>query len=148
MFKCSCCSPQKSYTEERNLYRHQRKYDPSFIEPSDRNRLLYSANPKKCLSCDSVIEYGSIVNSGPSTKYCSRKCSRAHSGSGRKPNTVPSKQYTRTLSHKTPRNKGCAHCSAPTLRNCVFCSQKCFRERAVAQIKSRNGYLENTMDRM
>lgn len=88
MYTCTCCSPSKSYTELRNLYRHQRKYDPNFIEPKDRAELAYESNPTLCLNCETPLTRQQVIDGNGAAKYCSRKCSRQHSGCGRPPASV------------------------------------------------------------
>lgn len=80
MFSCNCCPIPKSYTELRNLYRHQRKYQLSFVEPKVRTELQreyarqqYYENPRRCLHCNEAMSYKDIQEDSR-RKYCSQSC--------------------------------------------------------------------------
>lgn len=85
------------------------------LEASGVNRSRRSARKqaiKNCLNC------GCLLSKTLQKKYCSTKCSRAHSGSGRK-NGPP---------------KNCPHCGAAHRKN-IYCSRKC---SALAQSPNRD----------
>lgn len=140
MYTCTCCSPEKIYTEERNLYRHQRKYDPGFVEPAMRKTLAYSQDPAQCLHCTEVIPYRQYVEAKHEPKYCSRRCARLNSGSGR-----------------PKRNKKCLFCGEMFDFNSqkTFCSIQCSgdfvrvdRDRKIAEWKkgtASGGYADGAL---
>lgn len=143
MYTCTCCSPSKSYTELRNLYRHQRKYDPNFIEPKDRAELAYESNPTLCLNCETTLTRQQVIDGNGSAKYCSRKCSRQHSGSGRPlkygPNKPPIERNSVTM-------KPCNHCGDgfKAYRQQKYCSPVCSRSAQSSSIVEQ--WLAGTLD--
>jgi len=69
----------------------------------------YKKNPTFCQGCETELPYKQRKN-----KYCSRKCSRHHSGSGR----------------KTPNLPICKNCKAEysSKNKQKFCSQQCHQD--------------------
>jgi len=111
IFKCACCNPAKSYTEERNLYRHERKYNESFIEPKLRLKLEYEADPKKCLQCGTIISFKDIVEDR-NKKFCNHSCAATYTNSGR--------------IIKPEKNRNCLYCDGKLkLSSKKYCSKIC-----------------------
>jgi hypothetical protein len=129
MYSCTCCSPSKSYTEERNLYRHQRRKDSDFVEPANRRKRAYEDSPRFCACCGVKLSYETIVSNGPRTKYCSRNCSAKVNNSSRvlrRSEHDNSPRVRKIKAHGKPRD--CQHCLGPANRNSRYCSTFCRSE--------------------
>lgn len=84
MNSCTCCNPPKHYSAPKALYKHQRKYDPNFVEPSRTPvRDAYEANPKKCQGCGGNISYSTFYSVKGKAKYCGRSCAAKVNNSAR-----------------------------------------------------------------
>lgn len=134
MFSCSCCSPSKSYSELRNLYRHQRKYDPAFVEPLTRARKEYDSSPSFCVKCSKKLEYDDVVT-GRKKKFCSQSCSATFNNITRKRagirnpkrHEVPLKKIEATgILKAADQQHFCLRCSVSlTGRKLDYCSSRC-----------------------
>jgi hypothetical protein len=109
LHKCSCCTPPRTYTKAKNLFRHQRKNDATYVSVLDKRRMDYDLNPFICKTCSHPISYEKKVEGVK--KYCSRQCSGKNPDSGR-----------RTTIHNTV----CLQCAKPTIgKNSKYCSATC-----------------------
>lgn len=111
IFKCACCNPAKYYTEERNLYRHERKYNENFIEPKLKLKLEYEADPKKCLQCETIISFEDRL-ADRVKKFCNHSCAATYTNSGR--------------IIKPEKNRNCLYCDVKLKQSSEkYCSHKC-----------------------
>ena len=113
MFECQCCTPPVRYSHVKSLYRHERKKNPAFVEPREKQKLAYEANPLYCLTCNMDIQYKDLHSK---TKFCSRSCAATHNNTKRK------------------ANKSCEGCNQPMTGRGSYCSLLCHQETIYRKI--------------
>lgn len=88
MFQCNCCASPRSYSSKKALYKHQRRYDPDYVDPrqkaAEERRAAYEANPVHCAGCNTKLSYEDVA-SGWKTKFCSQSCAATHNNIERAP---------------------------------------------------------------
>lgn len=88
MFQCNCCASPRSYSSTKALYKHQRRYDPNYVDPrqkaAEERRAAYEANPVHCAGCNTKLSYEDVA-SGWKTKFCSQSCAATHNNIERAP---------------------------------------------------------------
>lgn len=148
MFKCTCCLPPKEYTHRKGLYKHQRRYDPNYIDPLLRadvqRRAEYEKENRRCVECDAPIPF---EDRETKLKFCSQTCAAVYNNRTRASfvcecceppqrfktiNALGAHTNKRpaTKRRNKPKIKNCLHCGAEnTSRYASYCSLSCDRER-------------------
>jgi hypothetical protein len=80
-FQCPCCIPAKQYSSSKALYKHQRKYDPNYVDSriaADlERRANYAKENRKCIACYDAIPF---EDRATKLKFCSQSCAGAFNG--------------------------------------------------------------------
>jgi hypothetical protein len=109
MFSCTCCELPRHFEYAKSLYRHQRKYDSSYVDPALRRVAAYEVNPRHCECCGTKIDYEDWVT-GRKDRFCSRSCSAKinnnRAGTGK---TVSPCLHCGQEGLRTPQNKFCSN---------------------------------------
>ncbi len=124
-YRCQCCEPAKTYAALKSLYRHQRQYDPNYVDPRmasyHKRKNLYSISPINCRNCQEIIPFEKIDRD--SKLFCSSSCSAKYNNRQRGQNTSEAKK---AVYPRKPKSLPCINCGGPS-RNSQkkFCSTQC-----------------------
>lgn len=128
---CTCCSPTRHYKDKKSLYRHQKKFDPTYVDPLskiERDKVdAYHASPISCQYCSRVIPF-EIARHDRRRKFCDKSCSA---------------KFNNSYQPKRTRNNiilsECKSCGA-SIEDRIprdFCSNECTGKHRTADLISR-----------